>query len=64
MASSTIDIEFYKDEIISLYHFNKTLKNIVNYLSYLNNVVIFNYLIKYHFKEWKIFKQIKTKDFS
>ena len=56
MTSFTINIEFYKNEIISLYYFNKTLKNITNYLSYLNNIIISNYLIKYCLKEWKISK--------
>ena len=62
MASSTIDIEFYKDEIISLYHSDKILKNIVDHFSQSNNIIISDHTVKHCFKKWKIFKQIKTEN--
>ena len=64
MISSTIDVEFYKNEIISFYYSDKIFKDIADHFSQSNNIIISDCTIKYYLKEWKIFKQIRTENFS
>ena len=64
MASSTLKLEFYRNEIISLFHSEKTAKFIADHIKELENTNISQRTIQWHLQKWEVFKQIKTEDFS
>ena len=56
MPHPALDLDFYKEKIISLFQTEHTSKDIVNHLSQRENVNVNYCTIQHHLQEWEISK--------
>ena len=64
MPRPALDLDFYKEKIISLFQTEHTSKDIANHLSQRENVNINYHTIQCHLQEWGISKWVKTENSS
>jgi hypothetical protein len=65
MAPSTLDLEFHKEEIISLFHSGHNADFIANHISQQLEIVnISERTIRRRLQQWGVFKRLRTQDSS